>query len=74
MSNQATGTVKWFSNAKGFGFIEPNNLNKDKDVFVHYSAIQKEGFKSLKEGDKVRFLVEENSDGKMKANDVEVIN
>ena len=48
------GTVKWFSDQKGYGFITPES---GKDVFVHYSAIQAQGFKSLSEGDKVEFEV-----------------
>ena len=48
-----TGTVKWFNDAKGFGFITPEN--GEKDCFVHHTAIQAEGFKSLAEGEKVEF-------------------
>ena len=48
------GTVKWFNNGKGFGFIGRDN---GPDVFVHYSSIQKDGYKSLKEGDEVEFEV-----------------
>lgn len=49
-----SGTVKWFNDAKGFGFI---SREKGSDVFVHFRAIQGSGFKSLKEGQKVRFKV-----------------
>ena len=49
------GTVKWFNNEKGFGFIAPENGGKD--VFVHHSAIQGSGYKSLAEGDRVQFDV-----------------
>ena len=50
---RTTGTVKWFNDAKGFGFIEPEDGSQD--CVVHYSEIQSDGFKSLSEGDKVEF-------------------
>ena len=54
------GTVKWFNNAKGFGFIE---REEGEDVFVHHNAIEGDGYKSLDEGDKVQFEVEEGPKG-----------
>jgi len=57
----AQGTVKWFNDAKGFGFIEPTD--NSGDVFVHYSAIQGNGFKSLTEGQKVDYTVERGPKG-----------
>ncbi len=57
----ATGTVKWFSNEKGFGFIAQENGGAD--VFCHFSAITTEGYKSLNEGDQVEFEVEQGQKG-----------
>jgi CspA family cold shock protein len=58
--SMAQGRVKWFNDAKGYGFIEQDN---GEDVFVHFSSIMAEGFKSLKEGDTVQFEVAEGPKG-----------
>jgi CspA family cold shock protein len=60
MSNQSTGTVKWFNETKGFGFIEQES---GPDVFAHYSAIVDSGFKTLAEGQKVEFNVAQGEKG-----------
>ena len=64
----AEGTVKWFNDSKGFGFIEQDGGN---DVFVHHSAIQAEGFKSLQEGARVTFDIVEGEKGPSAANVVQ---
>ena len=66
MSATITGTVKWFNDDKGFGFITPKDGSKD--VFVHFSAIQSDSFKSLKEGQEVSFSIENGAKGPAAAN------
>ena len=65
MSERVTGTVKWFSADKGYGFIQREG---GKDVFVHFSAIQGTGFKTLYEGQQVEFTVEDSPKGPQAAN------
>ena len=69
MSNTVTGTVKWFNESKGFGFIEQQN---GPDVFAHYSAISSSGFKTLAEGQKVEFTVTDGQKGPQAENIVAV--
>ena len=60
------GTVKWFSDQKGYGFVTPEDGSKD--VFIHYSAIQGDGFKSLKEGQQVEFEITQGPKGPQASN------
>jgi cold shock protein len=62
----ATGTVKWFNDAKGFGFIEPDGGGSD--VFAHFSAIAMDGFKTLKQGSRVEFEIQEGPKGQLAQN------
>ncbi|MBY8032912.1 cold-shock protein [Vibrio fluvialis] len=66
MSNKTTGSVKWFNETKGFGFITPDNGGAD--VFVHFNAIASQGFRTLTEGQKVTFNVEQGAKGPQAAN------
>ena len=65
MSQVETGTVKWFNDAKGFGFI---SRSSGEDVFVHFRAIQSQGFKSLQEGQNVSFIVTQGQRGRQAEN------
>jgi CspA family cold shock protein len=70
MSERITGVVKWFNATKGYGFIAPDDGSKD--VFVHHSAIQMEGYASLDENDRVEFSVEQGQKGPAAANVVKI--
>ncbi len=65
MSERIIGTVKWFNGTKGYGFIEREN---GPDVFVHYSAIQGDGYRNLQEGQQVEFAVEQGAKGPQASN------
>ena len=67
----ATGTVKWFNDAKGFGFIEPDGGGED--VFAHFSAIQMDGFRTLKQGGKVSFELIQGPKGQLAQNIIPVV-
>ncbi len=67
----ATGTVKWFNSAKGYGFIEPEDGSKD--AFVHISAVERAGLSSLNEGQKVSYDVQPGRDGKSAAENLSII-
>jgi len=65
MSERVIGTIKWFSSEKGYGFIARED---GPDVFVHYTAIQAEGFRTLEEGQRVEFTIEDSPKGPQAAN------
>lgn len=69
MSSRENGTVKWFNNSKGYGFIQ---REQGGDVFVHFRAIRGDGYRSLEEGQRVTFLVGQGQKG-LQAEDVEVV-
>ena len=67
-----TGVVKWFNNAKGYGFVQPEG--REEDVFVHFSSIDMDGYKTLREGQKVEFeLVEDRRSGKQSADNLRAV-
>ncbi|MDJ0881882.1 MAG: cold shock domain-containing protein [Gammaproteobacteria bacterium] len=68
----ATGTVKWFSNVKGYGFVNTDD-NEDEDIFVHFSAIEMEGYKKLTSGQKIEFDINEGPKG-LQAQNIRSIN
>ena len=69
MSERVLGTVKWFNSSKGYGFIE---REEGEDVFVHYSAIEGDGFRNLEEGQRVEFTIEQGAKGPQAAQVVTV--
>lgn len=69
MGDRLTGTVKWFNNAKGYGFIKPDDGD---DVFVHFSAIQSDGYRTLEAGQRVEFTIEESAKGPQASNVVKL--
>ena len=70
MDNKYTGVVKWFNTERGFGFIEQDGAGDD--LFVHYTAIQEDGFKNLEDGQAVAFTIEETEKG-LQAKNVEKV-
>ena len=71
MSDRQMGTVKWFNDSKGFGFIEPEDGSKD--AFVHISAVERAGLGSLNEGQKVSYELQAGNNGKSSAEDLKLV-
>ena len=71
MTTNQTGTVKWFNEGKGYGFISPDN--GEKDAFVHISAVQRSGLQGLYEGDKVSYELQTGRDGKVSATELTLL-
>jgi cold shock protein len=69
VNERVLGTIKWFNNAKGYGFIQPQ---EGPDVFVHFSAIQGDGYRSLEEGEQVEFTIEQSPKGPQAVNVVKL--
>ena len=67
----AQGTVKWFNDFKGYGFITPQTSNED--VYVHFSAIQGKGYRTLSEGQSVKFQIEKGDEGFTEAHEVQIV-
>lgn len=67
----AEGTVKWFNNKKGYGFVRQEGI--DEDIFVHFSSITMKGYKTLREGEKVSYELKNTPEGKLQAEQVVVI-
>ena len=67
----AQGTVKWFNDFKGYGFITPQTSNED--VYVHFSAIQGKGYRTLSEGQSVEFQIEKGDEGFTEAHEVQIV-
>ncbi len=70
MAQREQGTVKWFNDSKGFGFVQREN---GEDIFVHFRAIQGDGYRSLKEGERIEFIVTEGQKG-LQAEEVTKVN